>query len=133
MNNKFLRRVGLVGLVWLMATFLTGLIYASFNWAMFLRVCKTAGLWYLNVTILSFAIFWIVSKVSYELFSKPVFFTIQIAAAFTFAAIWTGLAFLDFKIYADPDIVNYLHRMYYQYFNIGVFVYAAVAGWLYVL
>ncbi len=128
-----LRRAAIWMSVGILATVLTGFIYAGLNWSLYLRVVKTAGLWYLNVGILSSIIAWCVRRVSIDRIPRPAFFAFQILAAVVFAALWTGMAFLDLKIYADPDIEAYLHRMPHQYFNIGLFVYGAVAGWLYTL
>ena len=131
--NKILKPVVSVSFIWLTATLATGSIYAGFDWDLNVRVYKTAGLWYINLIFLGFGIWWIVKWVSFETLPKPIFFTIHVVAALVCAAIWTVLAFLDLKIYFDPDINRYLNRMYQQYFNIGIFAYAAVTGWLYML
>lgn len=132
-NKKFLKRTALIGVIWFVVTFATGLLYAGFNWSLYLRVCKTAGLWYINVIIIGIGISYVVSKISFDRFSKLVFYSFHLIAALVCATVWTYLAFLDLKINPDPDIKRYLNRMYGQYFNIGIFVYAALAGWLYSL
>jgi sensor histidine kinase YesM len=132
-RNKLIKSISLVVLIWLTVTFLTGFIYAGTELSLSLRVWKTAGLWYFNIVLLLPVIFWISSRISFERFSKTVFFGIHGVIALGFAALWTVFAFLDLNIYEDPDIKRYLNRMYLQYFNIGIFIYAAVAGWIYTL
>jgi signal transduction histidine kinase len=133
MGRRLLRNLALTAVGVLVATALTALIWAGLDWSVYVRVFNTAALWYVNIAILIPLVSWFVSLVPVERFPWPVFFAIQLAAAFAFAASWTGMAFLDLKIYADPAIEAYLHGMSTQYFNIGIFVYAAVAGWLYTL
>ncbi len=130
-HRKYVERTGLAIFTCVIAAVVTGFIYAGLNWPLYVRVWKTAVLWYFNIALLIPAIFWISSHVSFERFPKPVFFFIHGISAFIFAAIWTTLAFLDLKIHPDPDITRYLNSMYPQYFNIGLFIYAAIAGWLY--
>ena len=102
--KKFLKRPVLIVVIWFAATVATGFIYAGFDWSLYLMVCKTAGLWFLNIIILGFGILWIVRKVSFERLPKPVFFTIHGLAALAFSTIWTILAFLDLNIYENPEI-----------------------------
>lgn len=128
---RLLQRAALALCVWVLATALTAIVYARTDATLLLRVARTAGLWYLNVALLGYAIHRLVGVVTLERIPKLVFFAIQIVAAFAFAGLWTGMAWLDLRIYADPAIESYLRTMSAQYFNIGLYVYAAVAGWLY--
>jgi sensor histidine kinase YesM len=128
-----LRRILIALGVCVLAAVLTGFIYAGTDWSLYMRVWTTAVLWYLNMALLTPAVLWVVHKTSYERTPKILFFVIHILAGSAFAAILTILAFVDLRIYADPDIVRYLNSMYPQYFNIGVFIYAALTGWLYML
>jgi sensor histidine kinase YesM len=132
-RDKLIKRISLVVLIWLTATFLTGFIYAGTDLSLSVRVWKTAGLWYFNIVLMLPVILWISSRISFERFSKTVFFGFHGVMALGFAALWTVFAFLDLNIYEDPEIKRYLNRMYLQYFNIGIFIYAAVAGWIYTL
>jgi len=129
--RKYIERTGLAIFICVIAAVLTGFIYAGFNWSLYTRVWKTAVLWYFNVALLTPIVFWVSYRVSFERYPKPVFFLIHGISAFVFAVIWTALAFFDLKIHPDPEIIRYLYNMYPQYFNIGLFIYAAIAGWLY--
>ena len=120
-------------LICVAAASLTGFIYAGMDWSLYLRVWKTAVLWYLNVAILTPVIYWAASRVSLERSPRLLFFLFHIFAGVIFAILWTVLAFVDLNIHPDPAINKYLNRMYLQYFNIGFFVYAAIAGWLYMV
>ena len=127
------RRFAIGLLAVLGATSLTALIWAGLDWPIYVRVFKTAGLWYLNAALLTVAVHWLVTKIPFERFSRPVFFGLQLVAAFVFAGLMTAMAYLDLVINPDPDIVVYFRRMSIQYFNIGIFIYGAIAGWLYTL
>lgn len=127
------RQLGAGVLVYVLATLLTGFIYAGLNWPLYARVIKTAALWYLNIGLLTAVVAALVRRWPLDRLPRPLFYSAHVLAAVVFAALWTAMAFLDLKIHPDPQIREYLHRMPHQYFNIGVFVYAAVAGWLYAM
>lgn len=133
LKNRWARRIFWAVVICAVGTFLTGFIYAGFNWPLLVEVWVTAGLWYINFAFAALAIQWVVSKLAYSRLPKVAFFTLHLAAAVMIASILTALAFLDLKIHANPAIERYLYTMYPQYFNIGIIVYAAIAGWMYML
>jgi signal transduction histidine kinase len=128
-----LRRIAIGASSSVAAAALTAFIWAGFDWQVWVRVFNTALLWYVNIALLIPAVAWLVSRTSLDELPRPVFFVVHLSAALVFAGLWTGMAFLDLRIYADPAIEEYLRGMSIQYFNIGIFVYAAAAGWLYTL
>jgi two-component system LytT family sensor kinase len=133
LSKTFKRRAGYAFLYWFASTLLATMIYSQMRWAYFIRVGKTAALWSLNSTLLAIVIFWITLKVPLGRFSKPVFFSVHLLAAIVVAGLSVGMVFLDFFIFADPVIVEYLHTMYPQFIQIWIIGYIAAAGWFYFL
>jgi LytS/YehU family sensor histidine kinase len=133
MIARILKRIAVALAVCVVAAWLTGFIYAGFDVDLHWQVWKTAVLWYINLAILFPGIHWIASKVSLDRMSKSLFVVIHLASGCSVAFLWTVMAFLDLQINPDPYTRRYLNTMYAQYFNIGLFVYAAVAGWIYIL
>ena len=133
MSRSAAGRLAVGALFYALATLLTGFIYAGLDWPLYARVIKTAALWYLNIAVLTVAIAALVRRLPLDRLPRFWFFAAHLLAAALFAALWTAMAFLDLWIYPDRQIRAYLYAMPHQYFNIGLFVYAAVAGWLYAL
>ena len=127
------RRIVLTILICSISTFLTGFIYAGPHLFMLPAVWATAGLWHLNFAVAGLIIRWVVLRLSYDRMNRVAFFALHFLAAVFVAALLTGLAFLDLRIFALPEIEEYLYTMYPQYFNIGIFIYAAIAGWMYMM
>ena len=118
---------------WVSAAIFTCFIYAKMDFARWPVVLYIALLWYFNWAILSFPLYKFSTKITFERFSKPVFFLIHFIGALIFAFLATALAFLD--IYITPASFNfdYLNKFYDQYFHICTIVYLAFMSWFYFL
>ena len=128
-----LRRVVLSLVVWLGASLIFTFLYAGTHWGAYGRVWKTSALWTLNLVVLGFAIFGITRLLPYEKVPRILFFSLHALAAVGVAAANTGLAFLELHLNPDPSIAYYLNNFYQQHFNVGLFIYGALASWFYFL